>query len=801
MSWCAPRTPGFKIGLGACLALSVLLACTLVSLVGCGSADRSLVLVTVSGLRPDKASPELTPQWAALAGTGRRLEGLRTPSPQTVPALAALMAGEAPDRLGARFGDLTHLPADVKTLAERLRERGYKTTAMVGEGRIARITGLGRGFDEFTSPSGPLRQAVLLDERERLRPRQSGWWSARDLAEVAGRHLREQTLEDRFFLWVHVGDLSQLGAVEDPQQAYRALLGQVDALVGDLQDALDTYGLADRVVLAATSLHGMSLGDGGEIGSGLSLDGPVIEIPAFVRGPGVEQAASGRGGAGSGPRGLAELGNHLLGILGLEDRPKQAGGPFFAETRLPYRQYGWPPLALVANERGELSVGETILWKPSGEAPAIEGPEAWDAAPQELRERLAEAGHGPAGASVEGVSPDLKKRVLRSVAQAHRLIDEGRGEEAVEALDDAIALAPEALGLRHAFLMAYTALPQPERRKRALRELRADSLETLQSLSAGDLPRTIDFARDLVRLGRCDQAMAELSRGENLIELPGERLAFASVEASCDAYEAAVARIEAVIEEGGRPAPALQEWRGDLLAMAGNAFRAKQAYEEVLATTQGSSAQLLAKLGDQLVELGEYEEALQKYAQATRLDDGYRYPHARAAEVLLEQGKAGAAAHATVLSVPETGKPVIDALHKARALRRKGLHRAALLEIQKAFEQSPGDIRLQLARVRILREQGELEQARGELAALEQQAPNDPRVLIERARVEAAAGDGQAAIAYLNRAEPHAGPVESRMVRSDPVFLKSGSDALARRAASFEGELAPAQAGGEDGDR
>jgi tetratricopeptide (TPR) repeat protein len=780
----------------------VALACTLVPLLGCGSADRSLVLVTVSGLRPDKANAELTPQWAALAGTGQSIDGLRTPSPQTMPALAALMAGEAPDRLGARFGDLTHLPADAETLAERLREHGYKTTAMIGEGRIARITGIARGFDRFTSPSGPLRQAVLLDERERLRPRQSGWWTARDLAEVAGRHLREQTLEDRFFLWVHVGDLSQLGAVEDPQQAYRALLDQVDALLGDLQDAIETYGLADRVVLAATSLHGMSLGDGGEIGSGLSLDGPVIEVPAFVRGPGVEQAGSDGGDtAASGPRGLAELGDHLLDILGLENGPGQQGGPFFAETRLPYRQYGWPPLALAADERGELRIGEAIVWKPAGKAPVIEGPEAWEAAPQELRERLDEAGFGPASASLEGAPPDVRERVLRSVGQAHRLIDEGRGREAVEALDDAIALAPEALGLRHAFLMAYTALPQTERRKPAVEALREDSLETLQRLSQDDLPRTIDFARDLVRLGRCDQALAELEAAEDLAGHPGERLALASVEASCDAYEAAVARIEAVIERGGRPAPALEEWRGDLLAMAGNAFRAKQAYEAALATARGKSAQLLAKLGDQLVELGEYEEALQKYAEATRLDQGYRYPHARAAEVLLEQGQTGAAAHATVLSVPETGKPVIDALHRARALQRKGLHQAALLEIQKGLERSPGDVRLQLARVRILREQGELDQARSALGTLEQRLPNDARVLIERARVETAAGNAESAVAYLNRAEPHAGPIESRIVRSDPIFLESGSEALARRAASFEGELTPARAGDGEDDR
>jgi predicted Zn-dependent protease len=200
----------------------------------------------------------------------------------------------------------------------------------------------------------------------------------------------------------------------------------------------------------------------------------------------------------------------------------------------------------------------------------------------------------------------------------------------------------------------------------------------------------------------------------------------------------------------------------------------------------------VAKLGNTLVDLGEKDAALARYAEATRLDPSYRYPFTRAAELLLAQGKEGEAATALVKSVGATGDPVQDVLNQARALERAGLLSYAATLVDEALAKDPQNLALQLGMARLMGAGGRHDDARQRLQAILATQPGVAQAWVELARVEAAAGNESAAIDALDKAEPISGPQVTETVRADKLFGKGGPEsALARRAAAFQGRGQP----------
>nr|MBP7571760.1 tetratricopeptide repeat protein [Acidobacteriota bacterium] len=307
-------------------------------------------------------------------------------------------------------------------------------------------------------------------------------------------------------------------------------------------------------------------------------------------------------------------------------------------------------------------------------------------------------------------------------------------------------------------------------------------------LSAGSTARTIDIARGLADCALNSEAGSLLKTLDSAPLTPGERLGVAEIHARLGAAETAASMV-AEVARGDADAPELHEWIGDLFRKTGNAYRAKQAYERALASPRAVNANLVAKLGDCLAELGDKQAALKRYAEATRLDPGYRYPHARAAAVLLTMdGSQGAAAHALALSVAATGNEVHDAIRQAQVMEQNQLLGAAAERIARALESSPQDVGLQIAMARILAKGGRNDDARKRLIDAGAQHPNYPIIWYELARLEAGSGNEPAALAALDRLEATAGPDLSERVRQDPLFQKGGpASALAHRAGAFAG--------------
>ncbi|HEX2253822.1 MAG TPA: sulfatase [Thermoanaerobaculia bacterium] len=251
-----------------------------------------IVLVVVGGLRADRlgASGEegaVTPGIdRVLLSRGASFDDAYAQAPWTVPSVVSLLSGRHPGEVLRGQSRPPVLPAEVPTLAERLRQAGYHTAAYVGDRELAGLEGLSRGFDTWLGPSEDFP---------------GGGPSASVLAQRALDFLQAHAARP-FFLYLHLPDIETPGPVrlaggeaseaaeeespaeagaEDPDPvgeherftAYDAELRRADRAVAELLDVLDPR-LLGRHLVVLTADHAVPVppalpvkGDGGDAGA------------------------------------------------------------------------------------------------------------------------------------------------------------------------------------------------------------------------------------------------------------------------------------------------------------------------------------------------------------------------------------------------------------------------------------------------------------------------------------------------------------------------------------------------------
>ena len=123
------------------------------------SQSPSVLLITIDTLRADhvgcygNAHVE-TPAMDGLAAAGVRFENAYAQAPITLPSHAVILTGTYPMFNGVRDFTSPGLPANIPTLAEILRRKGYHTAAFVSSYALNSMWGLNRGFDVYDDDLG-----------------------------------------------------------------------------------------------------------------------------------------------------------------------------------------------------------------------------------------------------------------------------------------------------------------------------------------------------------------------------------------------------------------------------------------------------------------------------------------------------------------------------------------------------------------------------------------------------------------------------------------------------------------------
>ncbi len=305
------------------LAVAILLATVLPGCGGDGDGEGpNILLITLETTRADHLgvngySRETSPHLDAFAAGGVNFENALSVSPRTNPSLASLMTSLYPHEHGVR-NLVIPLDGGNRTLAEMLRDAGYRTMAIITHPRLVESSGFDQGFEVYEDNH---REYAVAAE-------------ACDLAK--GLLERAEGRGEPWFLWIHlmdphwyyyppdgwrdtfspedprpVGLYREIAAGErkngsvifqnnmesDEVQAFIDLYdGEIfytDNAVGDLLQTLEDRHLSETTIVAVTADHGESLGEHdyfcehGDLGSE-----PEIHIPLMFRAPGLKPALS-----------------------------------------------------------------------------------------------------------------------------------------------------------------------------------------------------------------------------------------------------------------------------------------------------------------------------------------------------------------------------------------------------------------------------------------------------------------------------------------------------------------------------
>lgn len=290
----------------------------------------NVVVVDICSARADHFgaygySRPTTPEMDALAKKGAVFDNAISQGSWCLPNYATLFTGQRPENHGLYMNVVQGIPDFETTLAERLRQGGYRTAAFSGGVYMIPDWGLARGFDTYVnlfSTSNPSRIPAPVEDNL---PGAFDW-------------LAQQKSTAPFFLYVAVDDLHAPYHSDDPARfdpgyegiandtdtfgvpfarayngelsgypeslkakaerfkkdprnlahyvaRYDAALAQADERVGRLIRKLKALGLSDDTVLIVTADHGEMLGDKGLLGHTEGLYQGELKVPLILRDP------------------------------------------------------------------------------------------------------------------------------------------------------------------------------------------------------------------------------------------------------------------------------------------------------------------------------------------------------------------------------------------------------------------------------------------------------------------------------------------------------------------------------------
>lgn len=266
------------------------------------------MLIVIDALRRDHLGaygyPRGTsPRIDTLAREGATFPGL-SPTSWTKPAVASILTGLHPLRHQA-FAESDAIPPEVPTLAEILKNSGFRTLGVASNAWLSQAWGFDRGFDRYVpvwkvaNQRFPKSEEVNRQVRahlDELRPPfflfvhyldphqpydPSLRWDGRPLSPEAAalRPLRLDTPGHR-----SGDDTTRLMLLA--QELYDGEIRETDRCVGELLDLLGTRGLAESTLVVLTADHGEEFMEHGNVGHGKSLYREVTDVPLVFYLPG-----------------------------------------------------------------------------------------------------------------------------------------------------------------------------------------------------------------------------------------------------------------------------------------------------------------------------------------------------------------------------------------------------------------------------------------------------------------------------------------------------------------------------------
>jgi arylsulfatase A-like enzyme/Tfp pilus assembly protein PilF len=522
---------------------------------GVRASDLNVLVVSLDTTRADRIHAYgfqdiQTPVLDSLASEGVLFLQAATTAPLTLPAHTTIFTSRVPPAHGVRDNGGFFVDPAETTLAERLREAGFRTGAFVGAYVLDSKWGLDQGFDTYFDDFDLTKyRAISLGAIQR---------PANEVVDKALEWLNGVAGE-RFFGWVHLYDPHTPYEPPEPyrsQYAGRPYLGEIaftDSQVGRLVDFLRGRGLLDRTVIVVVGDHGESLDDHGEASHGFFIYESVVRVPLIIRAP--LPGARGRQVADvvrtldiaptiaellELPRAAADEGVSLVPLM--RGETPELGLETYSESMYPLYHYGWSDLRalrsgrfkLIAAPRPELydleqdpgerrnlfeerrQLGDRMLARlvelEAGFAKSERPKNEPDVDP-EARARLAALGYigsfiatAPPDASRSGLAdPKDKIRVFNLISKARDISkDEKRFDEVVGMLKQVVGEDPNVID---AWFMLGNVHTRANRQEQAI-----EYFKRVLALKPDDEMATVNMANAYRQIGKDEEALVGYRR-------------------------------------------------------------------------------------------------------------------------------------------------------------------------------------------------------------------------------------------------------------------------------------------------
>ncbi len=201
------------------------------------------------------------------------------------------------------------LPETIKTLAEMLKDSGYRTGGFTGGASLNRQFGFNRGFDAYFDDTnfGGFEESIpkalawiQSNKKEKLFVFLHGY-------DIHGQYVPKKGYDKRFVDFNYKGNLTGLteeqkllreeglskGMIyldKDDVRFLTALydekIQRADALFKEFLTEYETFGLMEKTIFIITSDHGEELYEHGRIDHGHSLYEELIKVPLLIKLPG-----------------------------------------------------------------------------------------------------------------------------------------------------------------------------------------------------------------------------------------------------------------------------------------------------------------------------------------------------------------------------------------------------------------------------------------------------------------------------------------------------------------------------------
>ena len=326
---------------------------------GCTRPPPDVIIIVVDTLRADRLGagggrPGLTPFIDSLAASGVVFSNAYSPTSWTNPAVASLFTSRYPSQHHLSNFDSV-LADDELTLAERLRDAGYRGMGISANFRLLARLGFDQGFDAWAALVAPSLSTPKV--------------SAKRVEQVAFRYYDRFFAPYRYTRWARrrrpmllyfqflephapydppmhlrrriagapppgVSDAEINAKLLDrlrwrelspPEVArlrvlYDAEVAELDRRLGRIFEGFRSRGLLDRAIIVFTADHGEELREHGRFQHGNTLYQESVRIPLFIAGPGLPA-----GRVVTDQVSLVDVAPTVLELLGLPPEPRFEG--------------------------------------------------------------------------------------------------------------------------------------------------------------------------------------------------------------------------------------------------------------------------------------------------------------------------------------------------------------------------------------------------------------------------------------------------------------------------------------------